>query len=1284
MNGSFANDFQAVTRFAIERRIGAGGMGVVYRAFDHQRGQWVALKTLRYLGPADLYRFKREFRTLADLVHPNLVTLYELIAEGQQWFFTMEFIEGVHFLEYVRSNAGHCALPTLPARPPDPSLPVTLATSPCFAEDGATDATARHTNEPTAQGPGDTACPSSRAGRVTPSQLLRLRAALEQLVQGVLALHEAGYLHRDIKPGNVRVTPQGRVVVLDFGLATHFGGGEITAENLIVGTAPYMSPEQAAGKPVTPESDWYSVGVMLYEALAGRRPFQDSSLHVLAEKQHHDPPPLRETAPEAPEDLASLCAALLDRDPRKRPTGRQILDQLASHSAATLRFDRPMALPPPPTALFVGRHAALRQLDAALDDVRRGRPVTVIVEGRSGMGKTALVQQFLNRLGVRPEVVVLTGRCYERESVPYKAVDNVIDALSRYLARLSAEEANALLPRDVASLVRVFPVLEWVEALAQAPRREGMVQDQQELRQRAFAALREMLARLGDRKTLIVAIDDLQWGDLDSVTLLHDLLRPPDPPVFLLIACCRSEDTESSPVLRAMLDRSSPAGQALELRKVAVEPLDCEEARELALILSGRHDQHARRLSEMIARESQGSPYFVDTLVRYASHRQEGAEEVAASAPTLDEVLWAQASELPESARRLLEVIVVAAHPLRQSDALHAAELSPGAQDAVYALQVAHLVRTTGCGLEDSIETYHDRVREAVVARLSPETRSQRHLRLARTLESAGGADPAQVAAHFAGAGENESAGRFYAMAADEAANALAFDRAARQYRLALELSSARGDGERQLRRKLADALANAGYGKEAGDEYLRCASAADADEALELRRRAATQLLTSGHIDQGLAVLKSVLRAWGIPAPRTPRAAYIHLILARARLWWRGLDLLQRRVAPIRPRDANRLDLYWSATTGLSLVDPLRSAFFHARGLLAAMHVGDPLRAARFLAMEGILTAIAGESTRRRVDAVLARVEEIARELGDPYTTALLATARGVTSCLQGEWRRCVEECDRAEQLFRDRCVGVVWELDTAQGFAPSALSWAGEVRELARRFPHLYRDAEQRGSLFALARMCTFVLPYLAADDPDEAERRIAFCMKRWSHEGFHVQHYNALYGQVQIDLYRGDGASASRRIQQQWPALARSLLLRSQLARVFIRFARACSALATCAEQPGSSALFNFVASEQRRIEHERTRWAMPLACLVRANLAACRRDYDAACVALPSAIAGFDAADMPLYAAAARRVLGRLLGGDTGRALVARGDQWMASQGIRNPDRMTNLFCPGQVF
>ncbi len=200
----------------------------------------------------------------------------------------------------------------------------------------------------------------------------------------------------------------------------------------------------------------------------------------------------------------------------------------------------PREVPSRKRRTFVGRDHQTRELMDAFHATRQGQTISCYVHGESGVGKSALVRNFLDDLREHEnDTVILEGRCYERESVPYKALDGVIDSLTKYLMALPEVKAAALMPRDVLALARLFPVMLQVDSVFNAPQREQEIPDPFTLRRRAFAALRELLGRISDRQRLVIYIDDLHWSDADSTTLLEDLLRPPDSPPLLLLASFR-------------------------------------------------------------------------------------------------------------------------------------------------------------------------------------------------------------------------------------------------------------------------------------------------------------------------------------------------------------------------------------------------------------------------------------------------------------------------------------------------------------------------------------------------------------------------------------------------------------------------------------------------------------------------------------------------------------------------------------------------------------------------
>ncbi|MGH9907132.1 MAG: serine/threonine-protein kinase PknK, partial [Pyrinomonadaceae bacterium] len=773
-----SNDFVGTERFRIRRRLGSGGMGVVYEAHDRQTDKVVALKALTRTEASHISRFKNEFRSLADVSHPNLVALYEFMSDGAYWFFTMELVQGVNFLEYVRpgyksKRSQSSFTPTLLKSSSDSSLTSESGPADYEAETRQLGSTDRILSE-------DTSLDISIDTRLAKSKLEldRLEIAVRQLAEGLHALHQTGKLHRDIKPSNVLITKQGRVVILDFGLVAEVEAKGLHESVSLAGTPDYMSPEQGAQLPISTASDWYSVGVMLYQALTGQLPFTGKFFEVMMNKQNVDPPSPISLIGDVPEELNDLCMKLLARNPEQRPNGREILKVLGHGKTGQLK--RPLMPTPILSSLesvqFVGRETQTNELQNAFETTRRGQTVTLYVHGESGMGKTALVRHFLDQLRRREnDVVILEGRCYERESVPYKALDGVVDSLTRYLLGLPESRVEALMPRDVLALARLFPVMLQVDAIFNAPQREQEIPEPVTLRRRAFAALRELLGRIADRQPLVLYIDDLQWSDADSTTLLEEILRPPESPPLLLLASFRGEEIETKAFLRVLLDKT---GSEI-CRQLQVGALTKEEARRLAQNLLGSSLPTTEPIVHSIVREARGSPFLLEQLARYAS----SSDQTATTGISLAVMLLSRLRNLPKGTRQFVDTLAVAGRPVNPEVVYQAAGLSGDELPLVSSLRAAQFLRTGGA--DHTIELYHDRIRETLTSQLDPGTIRQIHRRLAHAVEARGIDDPEALFEHYMGAGEQVRAASHAAVAAKKATAALAFDRAAVFYRRA-------------------------------------------------------------------------------------------------------------------------------------------------------------------------------------------------------------------------------------------------------------------------------------------------------------------------------------------------------------------------------------------------------------------------------------------------------------------------------------------------------------------
>lgn len=1222
--------FAGTERFEIIRPLGRGGMGIVFEALDREQNTTCALKLLPRATPRALLRFKHEFRVLQGLHHPNLVTLGELLNDGEHWFFTMELVNGVDLLTYVTKERGEAA-----PLPMTATVTLSDAVSPLrhAASDSANDVRAPSNIDET-----------------------RLREVLSQLAAGLRFLHEAGKVHRDIKPANVLVEPDGRVVILDFGLVANLADLDVRESGLAArmasGTPGYMAPEQILDEDVGPPADLYAMGAVLFRAITGAAPSFDAGLRSALVGGARSAPRPSALVPCVPRLLDDLCVELLDPNPAARPTARDVLARLG------VSENEPEAREL--SAPFVGRREELSQLSHAYEDSSKKR-VVVVLDGPSGIGKTALVGELLRALRAREEApLVLTGRCYEHEGIPYKAIDGVMDALGDTLTRAPANLLAAL-PANVALLSVLFPALRRVPALsgsAWPTELEGSdTGHAYDMRRGAERALRLLFAELVAWRPLIVAIDDFQWSDPDSVTFLSALTTGPDAPPFLLLLSSRTP-------------HDLPFGD--EIRTLSLAPLPPEDARELAARLLANASSSVTTSADIVAAEGGGNPFFVNELALQAT--------VRAGAPArLEDVLWERISTSHGASRRVLELVAVAAAPIMQKVVAEAAALDAGAlARATQDLRAKRLVRTTGLHSDDLVETHHDRIRETVVAKLDRAARVATHLRLGEALERLRPDDLDSLVTHFEGGGDGERAAVYAVRAGDQAARALAFERAAAFYRRARERLPVERSREQHLSEKLADALANAGLGPDAAREYQRAAEHSDPTLALELRRRAAEHLLRSGHLDEGLVALGDLLERLRVPMPRTPVRGFASMLFRRGIVRMRGLSFTERRPEDVADADLFRVDTLWAAAARLGPIDPIGAADFQARHLLSSLELGEPFRVARALLAEATFIAMGGPSQSSRMEGILARARPIVAKVARPYATAMQQFVEGFADYQFGRYARGLEGLSRASELFRTTCTGASHDVAVSDRFALDSLFHLGNMSELSSRAALLLNDAERRGDLFLAAELRTGLpnIVWLCSDRPAEARRSNALGIAPWSRKSFYLQHYYHALAGVHIALYEGDGEGAHRIIEEAWRSLRGSLLLHVQAVRIEALYLRTRAAIAE-----GSTRALAVAEKTLRKVAAEQVPSASGLAAAARAGLAARRGKVDEALALLRTAERSLARHDIGICAAACRFHLGNR-GREPGAARTkAEAEAWMRERGVVRPDRFADLMIPG---
>jgi hypothetical protein len=378
------------------------------------------------------------------------------------------------------------------------------------------------------------------------------------------------------------------------------------------------------------------------------------------------------------------------------------------------------------------------------------------------------------------------------------------------------------------------------------------------------------------------------------------------------------------------------------------------------------------------------------------------------------------------------------------------------------------------------------------------------------------------------------------------------------------------------------------------------------------------------------------------------------------------------------------RVDVCWSVAHGFGMTNATAGTAFHTLGTRLSLNLGDPFRAARALSGYALTASLAGRKGRRYTAEVIGLIRALNAKLRDPYIEAFSHAADGFASYMLEDWTTASGHFSEAIVGFRDRCVGAAYELATVRNMLGRALANRGRLGELEAQVAPTLRDAIRRNDLFNVVNVRTTAgaILALAHDDIDGAASEIDEAEAALSPSGFQVQHVYWLIAAGMRDLYRGVPEEGLARLATHQAALKRSLLESVPSVRVMTTHLRARLHLALALRDKAHRDEHMEVASRcAHRLRSEQLPASEAFASLIEGTLLLLRGSRDEGIRDLRHAVGLFDKSDMSLCAAAGRDVLGRLVGGDEGRALVEAAHACFAREGIVSIERFVGLYAPG---
>ena len=524
-------------RYEVTETLGRGGMGRVYRVLDREIDEEVALKLISPKITADetlVELFRNELKLARKITHKNICRMYHFGEEARAYYIIMEYVDGETLKTLIR-----------------------------------------------------------RKGRLSEREALFIA---RQLCEGLREAHHQGVIHRDLKPQNIMLDKDETLRIMDFGIARSLGATDITEAGIAIGTPQYMSPEQSEGILVDQRSDIYSFGTILYEMVTGQTPFEgDTVLSIVSNHRSTEPPEPKQYQKGLSQELNRLVLRCLRKDPNERYQNIEIIarelediekgthpstvsDYPRTPKFLSIREDSFLYEKP---RVFVARENELEKLKEHLENSLSQEGQVSFIVGDAGSGKTALIHEFARRAQEKySDLIVAQGSCNAHTGIgdvyhPFREIMNLLtgEVEAKFAAGvLSREHASRLwnlLPVAAGAIAESGPDLvdSFVNAEALVSRLESYDTEIPEYRKKlqsliqrkthkevalslqqsdVFEQYTRVLQTIGREHPLVLVVDDLQWADTGSISLLFHLGRRIEGSRILILGAYRPADVAFS------------------------------------------------------------------------------------------------------------------------------------------------------------------------------------------------------------------------------------------------------------------------------------------------------------------------------------------------------------------------------------------------------------------------------------------------------------------------------------------------------------------------------------------------------------------------------------------------------------------------------------------------------------------------------------------------------------------------------------------------------------------